>query len=243
MTEEYRIVIMTSDKYLPVLRASSWLLNKYWSPNPDVIVAGFTPPTFDLPSNFHFHSIGKFEDYPFKKWSDALIKLLHEIDDEVVVILLEDYFILRPVDTRNVRILYGYAMQFGYVLKIDLCVDRLYAGGTEMLYGVVEHIDLIKSMPGSPYHMSLWPGLWRKDNLLKVLVPDESPHDIELTGTTRLSHMGNDLLVLGTRQFPLRMYSALRGADPGRVDLSELNTNDIREMMALGFFDAWENAE
>jgi hypothetical protein len=240
MTEPYRILLMTSDKYLDILKPSCHLINKYWQPNPEVIVAGFTPPAFDLPPNFHFLSIGKFEDYPFKKWSDALIRVLNIIDDEVIVLMLDDYFTLRPVDTRNVKILYGYARQFGYVLKIDLCVDRLYAGGTDMNYGVVDHIDLIKSMPGSPYHMSLWPGLWRRDNLLRLLIPDESPHDIELQGTTRLSHMGNSLIVLGTRQFPLRMYSSLRGANPNHIDLSELNENDVREMDALGYLDSWK---
>lgn len=238
MKHPYRIVVLTSDKYLNALRPFAFLLNRYWKPNVPVLVAGFTPPQFKLPQNFSFLSIGKFSDYPFGKWSDALIKLLGMIEDEVFVLMLEDYFVLRPVDTHAVQVLIDYAYQFRYVLKIDLCGDRLYAFGADLNYGTVEYIDLVKSMPGSPYHMSLYAGLWRRDNLLRCLVPNESPHDVELVGTTRVSHM-QDMLVLGSRQMPLRITLGLRGGNSSDLHLDELSWVDRDEMKQLGFFEPW----
>ena len=66
------IFVLTSDKYLDALKPFCYLFNKYWSPKQQVVIAGFTPPDFELPKNFHFHPIGPFEDFPIGKWSDAL---------------------------------------------------------------------------------------------------------------------------------------------------------------------------
>lgn len=235
----YRILVTTSNNYLPILRVSSWLVNKYWSPLPTVLVAGFNPPEFDLPSNYSFLSLGDQKDYPFNLWSNALIKLLHTIDDEVYILFLDDYLPVRYVDTRNIGILVDYAYQFGYILKIDICCDRLYAFGADTNFDYVAHIDLIKSQPGSPYHSSLYPGIWRKDNMLRTLIKNESPHDYELIGTTRVSHI-QDLVVLGTRNYPLKIALGLRGGESGKLNLSELQPQDAEELHDLGYLKPWD---
>jgi hypothetical protein len=233
---------MTSDKYLMALRPFAYLFNKYWKPNPDVLVAGFTAPQFNLPDNFSFMSLGKFEDYPVDKWSDAFLKLLNRIKDEAFVLMLEDYWITRHVNSEAVHILYDYALQFEYVLKVDLCGDRLYAHGADVNYGSVSYLDLVKSMPGSPYHMSLMTGIWRRDHLLRLIIPGESPWDIELAGTTRVSH-DQEAIVIGTRQWPVRHSLAFRAENPGKLKLEEIATVDIQEMRELGLLDPWEKEE
>jgi hypothetical protein len=204
-----------------------------------VEVLGFSRPWFDLPKNFDFNSLGPQSQYPFNKWSDALMLALSMISDEAFVLMLDDYWITRPVNRQAVRILYDYAIQFKYVLKIDLCADRLYAFGADLEYSTVSYLDLIKSMPGSPYHMSLWPGIWRKDLLSRCLIPGESPHDLELVGTTRVSHM-QDMIVLGTRQWPLKITLGLRGGDSGTINLDGLSKIDIDAMRGLGYFEIYE---
>ena len=239
MNKPCRVVVTTSDRYLPILKPFSYLMNRYWVPNPEVVVGGFTPPDFSMPPNFHFVSIGRFEDYPFSKWSNAVIKLLGQIDDEVVCLLLEDYLISRPVDTRAVQILTDYMYQFRYVAKIDLFTDRLYAHGADLNYGHVAYLDLVKSMPGSPYHLSLMAGLWRREHLLRHMVPNESPHDVEMIGTTRLSHDQN-VIVLGTRNCPLRHTLGLRSQDHTKLNLEGIDQADIDQMRSLGYLKPWE---
>ncbi len=134
--------------------------------------------------------------------------------------------------------LYDYMGQFRYVIKADLCADRLYAGGMKD-YGHCGYLDLIISMPGSPYHMSLWPGLWRKEHLLRTLIPNETPWDIELQGTTRLAFDQN-VIVIGTRNYPVRITSALRGGEYSKLLLDELDPSDVTEMRALGMLKHWE---
>lgn len=228
-----RVLVLTSDKYLHALLPFSWLFNRYWGPRQPVVVGGFKEPDFTLPPNFSFMSLGDMADYPVNKWSDGLIKFLGMVPDEIFVFMLEDYWITRPVDTEGVQILYSYMQQFDYVAKIDLCADRLYAFNMED-YGWVNRIDLVKSFRGSPYHMSLMTGLWRKEHLLAHLVPGESPWDVEITGTPRLARNGN-VIVLGTRQWPVRHTLAYRNGQMGDPDVSALSPADVEALREKGY--------
>lgn len=229
-----KIYVMTSDGYLNILKSYAYLLNRYWKPAPQVVVAGYSAPQFDLPSNFSFVSLGNQRDYPVNKWSDGLIKLLNQIDDSHFILMLEDYLITRHVDVQAVQILYDYARQFTYTVRVDLTGDRLYAFGVDLNYGTVNRLDLIKSMPGSPYHLSTMTAIWNRELLLKVLVPGETPWDLEIRGTTRLSHE-QDMLVIGTRQWPVKHTLAFRGGDSGKLLLDEVNPADVEALRGLGY--------
>lgn len=230
-----RVIVTTSDKYLHALRPFAHLFNKYWGDDTDVIVGGFSEPSFELPSNFTFHSIGKQEDYPVDKWSDAVIKLLHSIDDDIFVLMLEDYWISRPVNRDAIRMLGDYMRQFRNVLKMDLCMERLYAGGMTD-YNHCGYIDLIRSDPGSQYHMSLLTGIWNKDLLLRFLIPGETPWQVELEGTPRVRAAAGEVLVLGTRQAPVRHILAHRRGDPSELLVDGLAPSDVQAMAELGYF-------
>jgi hypothetical protein len=232
------LYVLTSDKYVDALRPFSWLLAKYWLPAPTVIVGGFTPPTFDLPRNFAFHSIGKQEDYPVGKWSNALVKMLLELPHDVFGLMLEDYWLTRPVDAGAVGILADYMRQFEYVARLDLTGDRLHSGFAKP-YGKVAHINLIASDPESQYHCSLMCALWRRAHMLKFLVEGETPWEVELNGTSRLRALKNHLLVLGTDNPPVNHTLAFRGGEPGKVLVDELNPYDVAEMKNLGLLRKW----
>ncbi len=216
----------------------AWLLNKYWSPAPEVLVMGFTPPDFELPSNFMFHRVGKQEDYPFEKWCDALIETCEAIPDEVFILLLEDMWPIRKINTEAIRILYDYMVQFEYVARIDLSTDRLYAHGMKD-YGTAAYLDLIVSMPGSPYHMSLQPGMWRKKHLLATMQRGWSAHVLETQGTPVLSY-NRDVIVLGTKNWVYRHILAIRFLDHQKLLTDDLNADDVKAMRELGYFQAWE---
>lgn len=186
----------------------------------DVTVCGFGHVIYYKASFTNFVSLGHQSDWPISRWSEKLLKILDEVADEQFILMLEDYWLTRPVDVRAVKMLFDYAKQFQNVLKIDLGSDRLYInGGVDFLYGAntydnVGYLDLIKSPPGTPYQMSLWGGIWNREQLRKVLVHGESPQDIEIAGTSRVT---DDQLVLGTRQAPLlhgNIYQSRNKGEP-----------------------------
>jgi hypothetical protein len=229
------VVVLTSDNYHPILRCFCHQFNKHWSPSQLVTVVGFKEPEYKLPTNFDFWSAGNQSDYPIGKWSDALIKYLHDKAAEVFALFFDDYLLTRDANVHAVNILYRYMLQFRYVIKTDLCEERLHAWGTDLDYGTVAYLDLIKSNPDSQYHMSLWPGLWSRDRLLEVLIPNESPWQVELEGTPRLRTM--DALVLGTKQSPVRIFNAKRGGvnESDHTGMGKLSETDVNELKGLGY--------
>lgn len=234
------IFVTTSDKYLKALRPFAYLLNKYWVPNPQVIVGGFEPPDFRLPKNFFFQTLGPQDRYPLGKWSNGLHKLLTSYPHDIFILMLEDYWITRPVDTEMVEKLYQYMVQFAYVMRMDLTADRQFAGEVVDYDKVGEDIDLVKSTPFSPYHMSLMTAVWRKKHFLSILRPDETPWDLELKGTQRLSELEDQILVLGTKQRPVRHTLAFRGGDSSKLLLDEVSEEDQAELRHYGLLEGLE---
>jgi hypothetical protein len=230
---------MTSDKYIYAVRPFLWLMRKYWKPMPNVIVAGFSQPPFKLPDGVRFLSIGKYEDYPIDLWSDSLIDALRTLPDEHVIIMLEDYWIVRPVNQEAVETAYNYMRIHTSTVKFDLCADRLYAGDANTNYGKYGKLDLVWSRPGSPYHLSLMTGIWNKRHLLSVLQRNWSPWDVEIDGTRILSRR-QDLYVIGSHQWPVKHTLAFRGGDDSRLLLDELEKEDVSNLRDLGLLASWE---
>lgn len=240
----YRIVVTTCDKYEKALRPFLWLLNKYWKPvPPDVVIVGFRKPDFWLPSNASFISVGNFSDFPINRWSDQVIAGLEAIPDEVIIFMLEDMWITQPVYTRVVDMAYDYMNQFRYVARLDLTGDRWNAfdsqGRRPPFYGKLGHVDLIWSQRDSQYHMSTMPAFWRKEHLLRVLIPNETPWQVELAGTPRLAAL-DDVIVIGTNAWPIRNTLAFRGGDVGKLLLSELDPEDIKMLKSHGLLEGLE---
>lgn len=233
-----QIIIMTSNKGERSLPGFYHQWAKYFTPAYPYtgLVCGFDEP-YDIrtPKEFKFYSIGKQEDYPADKWSDAFIRVLDNVADDVFMLLLDDYWLLRKTDTTGLRMMYDYMYQFENVIKFDVTTERLFAeGGGKYLFGyntynTLGHLDLIKSNHGSPYHMSLWGGLWRRDLLQRFIVPGETAQQIELNGTHRLAQVGDELLVLGSRQAPMRHGNIIQGGkinDDVMVGLPALTETD-----------------
>lgn len=218
-----QVIVMTSDpSQNRVLPGFAWLFNKYWGHTQKVTVCGFTKPYVRLPENFNFYSIGKFQDFPANRWSDAFGIVLEHLAEEHFVLMLDDYWIFRQVNVDAINILHDYMRQFRYVLKVDLAYDRMgadwgrYFQGSNN-YGVAGYIDLIHSPPGSNYQMSLWGGMWNRDLLYSFLVQGETAQQIEMRGTERVNSVGSSVVVLGTRQAPLIHGNLIQSSHPGQI--------------------------
>lgn len=202
----YRVIVSTCDKYIHYMKPFIHQFQQYWGKDQNVLVAGFSPPDFVMPRNFHFHSIGRMEDYPINKWSDSIIALMNQIQDEVFVFMLEDYWITDKVDVEGVQLLVDYAKQNSDIVRIDLTPDRLhtmrdhpeFSGKYDYKGGKLGHLDIVKSASGAPYSLSVITSVFRKDNLLKVLKPDHDPWEVEMKGSYNVYLQGEAMRVIGT---------------------------------------------
>jgi len=202
---DYRVVVYTSDRYQLSIRKFARLFNELWSKDQQVLVAGFTKPDFVLPSNFEFHSIGKPEDYPVQKWSNSLIDLFKQIDDEVFVFMGEDYLIADKVDIEGVQTLVDYANANSSVIRIDLTLDRwgqLTRDGYPYTLFQVGNLNMFIATSQAPYSLSVTTSIWRKENILKFLEPDWDPWEVETKGSNlvNVNSSGMNLFVYGTEK-------------------------------------------
>lgn len=231
------IIVMTSDKYLYALKPFAHLFMKYWAYWQEVTVLCFAKPDFELPANFNVVSMGRQDNYPVDKWSNAILEYLtvhNEIDR--FVLMLEDYWLTRKVDSEAVSLLFDYSRANPNVIKVDLCGDRLYAAGMTS-YGAHDRLDLIKSDYTSQYHMSLMAGIWNRELFLKYVYRDQSPWDVELFGTTVLAEAKDDVLVIGTRQWPVRYILALRNGNANNLIFDGMSDADKQELIELGLLN------
>jgi len=235
-----RIAVLTCDKYLWAARIAAHLLGKYWSPTLPVDLVGFTHPGWSLPASWRFCSMGRQEDYPVEKWSNAVAQYLKSIDDDLVLLLLEDFWLCRRVDAEAMRLLETYMSFNGRnVARMDVTTDRLYANGAVDV-GPWDRLDLIKGHPDSEYQISLQASIWNRGLLLELLAPDEMPWQFETAGCSRLRERP-ELQVLGTRQGPLRYVIGIRHGEAS-VDGSwqfppkRLEASDVEEIVKLGLW-------
>jgi len=232
------IVVTTSDSYLPALRPYAWLVEKYW-PNPaKFYIVGFAEPDFPLPERFKFVSVGKQEDYPLEKWTDALLDFLSDFNKELFILMLEDYWVTRPVNTEAIELAKRYMESRPNVLKFDLTADRLHAHGVKLEYDTAGWLDVILSDPDSPYHMSLMAGMWRKELFTRVVRRGWNPWDVELEGTNVLKGM-RDMDVVGSKQWPIKHTLAFRSGDASKLLLNEIKQEDMYSLKRLGYLAHW----
>ena len=207
-----RVIVTTYDKAMWSIKPFIYLFNKFWSNQQQVDILCESIPTFEFPSNFGAVVINsnEYKGWPKEKWSNGLLSYLTNIDDKFIVILLDDYWLVRTVDVGGVRTLCDYMDLDSKILRIDLTADRLYAGGVKDvdMYG---HYDIIEA-PQSQYQMSLQVGIWNRTNLIKILQNDWSAWDVELIGTGIVNE--SDMRVLGTRQNLIRYANGMKnGSD------------------------------
>ena len=209
-----RVIVMTSDKYLWCLRPFAYLFNTYWSSLQEVSVFGFSQPNFPLPSNFSFSSVAH-ENYPANRWSDSLIYALNAVPDEVVTLMLEDYWLIRTVDHSGIVTLANYMEEHPDIVRLDLTADRLYGHMMRDVeaYG---HYDIIECANDAPYQMSLQAAIWRKRLLLNLLTFGKSAWEVEVqTPMVNIPYR-----VVGTRQWPIRYSNAIL---KGKLVTDEVN--------------------
>jgi hypothetical protein len=202
-----KTICLTSDKGNWCLPAFLHQWQKY--DRRPITVVGFTDPG-GLPAPFV--SIGRFADYPLARWSDAVIKYLASIPDDLVEIWLEDYWLIRKTNREMVELAGWYMVENPDVLRFDLSTDRLYAKTARDVESI-GCMDVIEAK--GEYSLSWQVNIWRRSLLLEMLCAGENPWESELYGTQRVN--ASPYRVLGSRQSPVRYMIAV---NKGQLDRS-----------------------
>jgi hypothetical protein len=173
------VIVTVSNDYLPLLKVFCFLFNKNWSSKQEVYIFGFDSPSFDLPSNFNFVSLGEQKGPSYFTYD--LYRILEKIDSDTFIHLVENEFILQPVNLSILADLLKDAETYDNVGRIDLTL-----GPSLRSHEILEKrkgYSLIQLTQEATYRVSLRLNIWKKEWMKKFLFQGLSPWDFELVGS------------------------------------------------------------
>jgi len=203
---ELDIVVLTSNNYVHCLPAFAYLFNKFWDAGQPVNVVRYDVRPAKLSGNFTNFAVGKQSDYT---WSSGLLRYLDYHNGDLILLMLEDYFIDKPVEKTIIEQLWVKMETHPAIAKIDLTNDRQKVAYTDY------DTYMIKSTDDAPFQTSLQAAIWRKGFLQQYLDASENPWQFEKKGTKRVvadrkagRFVGH---VLGCKNPPLSYINAKGG--------------------------------
>lgn len=124
------------------------------------------------------------------EWTDSVRQTVEKLDNDMITVLLDDYYLTASCLSQSYQFAVN-CMGDPDVKKFDLSTDRTR----------FPHVDItetvIMSTQTARYRSSLQAAIWRKDYLMKLLVPGRTPWEFELEGEKECVEDG--AVILGTR--------------------------------------------
>lgn len=233
-----KIICLTSNEYLNILPGFAYLFNKYY-PNQEVTVVRYEDRPPKLPDNFKNYAIGQQSNY---SWSSGLKRYLIDIDDEFVLLMLEDYYLDKHVESNVIWSFENHMLLNKNVVKFDLTDDRSKVKHSD--YTNWEHYEnggleyrFIQSDINAPYLASVQAAIWRRDFLLDILNTKDNPWQFEKNKRTKTYLQKHKGVILGCTNPPMSYVNAVggEGHKPGEYDMKkipewmidELKTNHV----------------
>jgi hypothetical protein len=213
-----RIVCLTSNGYINCVEPFAHYWNHFAGADRRVTVACYDLLPQGLPDNFDVMSIGRQAEYT---WSSGLLKLLEGIDDEIVLLMMEDYFLTQPVNWFLVDFAYGMMRNNALIAKIDLTDDRLKVPVSQENPFSPE---VFVSAPESAFTASVQAALWRRDFFEQFILPEENAWEFEKYASRRYYVAWRDRAypkwILGYPRPPMQYANAVGGAGgkPGVIE-------------------------
>jgi hypothetical protein len=226
-----KFYVSTSDKYLHLIKPFSFLFNKFWSDEQEVVVLGYKTPNFKLPNNFSFVSMGKSINNP-SEWSNGLIDYFSNIEDEWFMYATEDMFLVNPVDFKSLKKLKGYTKDKS-TGRIGLTNDI----HIKTCFNITDNV--VEMTQDSQYRISCITSIWNKEYMLKTLKRDMTPWEFEVNGTSASCNDGYRILGLNS-DFPVRICLAIRRGNFDSLDFKfdnedrSLDGRIVDEMRGMG---------
>jgi hypothetical protein len=182
--EDLAVVVQTCDQYNDLWEPFYTLYDRYWPDCP----FGIYHVTESRP--FRRGKVNTILTGQDKEWSERLLFALDRIETRYILLLLDDYFLLKKVSNK----------------KMTECVAILNKNPKSAYLRIFpvpgpdeDHLSDSKIgivRKDSPYSISTQATIWRKEILRSLLLPGESVWDFELKGSKRGIHVDSDFLSL-----------------------------------------------
>lgn len=207
--------LITSDKYLPLLRGYPYFFNKHWSSEEEVTVLCYKKPDFDLTDNFKTHSLGKQSDYG-RYWTNALIPYFKAVNESYFLILLEDLFLRIAVDIDTLNEMESMVAD-GVVQKAHLSKPMKEGGRKKIVSDNI--VEINKSEAAVLIRTTTQPSIWNKKHFLNYLKPNRTAWQFE-TDAKRMASKEEAIVVAPKNS---RIFHSMNILRRGRFNLRGMN--------------------
>tara|TARA_B110000211_G_C14072703_1_gene550629 strand:- start:2081 stop:2812 length:732 start_codon:yes stop_codon:yes gene_type:complete len=186
----------TNNKHLECLEVFVHTFNHY-IPEQELRILGYDEPSYDLPDNCKFISMGEQGDV--SEWSTDLRKYFLNSNDDYFIYGTEDVFFYETPKIDYINYLLE-RMRDNFVGRIQLTDGEEEHDGT-LEINTCYDVKLIENIIGNPwgdfklfeliaseYVINTQYSLWNKEYFLKYMIDGMTPWQFEIEGSKRASH-------------------------------------------------------
>lgn len=158
------LLVLSCDKNEDLWYPFHFLIEKYYPTHPEIIYATETL------KNPYYKTICK--NYPLELWTKRIRETLNEIDDDIILTMIDDDFIRKPVDVKRIDYLKDQIKGNMAAFYFEKSFDK---------HDIETNIEgMKKRRHGADYEVCINCGIWQKDKLLDIISRDSDIWDIEL---------------------------------------------------------------
>jgi hypothetical protein len=127
------------------------------------------------------------------QWGERLLKGLDQINSDLIFYMQEDFWAMGDLVLSNDVLNVFYELNMETLHIKDILFD----------YGKFEHIqdDLYKLQQNSQYTLNHQFGLWNSEVLKSLVLPNETPWENEINGTTRRNKSNHKVYILNHKWY------------------------------------------
>ena len=158
------ILVLSCDKNEDLWYPFYKCIEKYYPNHPEIIYATETK------QNPYYKTISK--DYPLELWTKRIRETLYEIEDNIILTMMDDDFIRKPVDVERIEYLKNQIKGNIGAFYFEKSFDK-----TDIETNI---IGMKKRKHNNEYEVCINCGIWQKDKFIDILSRDSDPWDVEL---------------------------------------------------------------
>lgn len=134
------------------------------------------------------------------KWGKRLINSLSKIKEDYVVVLMDDFFLKKPMPSQDL-------LELISIMKMEDRIATIYLSNVfSQIFTESKYTHLVEVPKKSNYRLNSAPALWRKTKLLSYIRETDNPWAWEYFGTCRTNYT-DDIFLCTPKEQPIYDYA------------------------------------
>ena len=218
-----------------ILEASSYLNKKYLPPELDVTYLNYG--NFDKTRlhGFNYKSFGYLGSGK-KNWSKNLSNILKKINDELVLIALDDFFLSKKMNIENFLHLHDNLIENDKFVAAELTLSPM-----DKAFGENNENNLIYVYPTTfGFSVNTQWRIWKREFLISLLEQTTNAWDFEIRGSRILNSSNFKSISHYNPVLDYPEISSITQRNKNKVSVFANQYEDIKEMIQLGYLKSEE---